>query len=315
MSVTVIIVTLNRPDCVRRCLECLEQQEPQPDQVVVVDASDDDATRNVVSTFSNVFYRRNENGYGRMTASRNIGLLCATGEIIAFIDDDAFAHRGWLAALLEPYHDVTVGAVGGRALNNQPGEHKLGVDRIGRLLPNGEVTGNFAADPGKLVEVDHIIGCNMSFRRSVLAELGGLREDYPGTEVREETDISLRIRKLGYSVLYTPFAIVDHIGAPQAKGRRFDTRYAYYVARNHAVMLIRNFGPFAGITMRYFVFSAGAAAKEFARRLGGALARVIAFALGTFFGIVSGLDLFIKKGREPRRLDAQGDRIRLRSAN
>ena len=57
-----------------------------------------------------------------MTASRNIGLKAATGEIIAFIDDDAFVQEGWLRNLLASYKDISIGAVGGRALNNQPDE-------------------------------------------------------------------------------------------------------------------------------------------------------------------------------------------------
>ncbi|MEJ5299256.1 MAG: glycosyltransferase, partial [Armatimonadota bacterium] len=39
LTVTVIIPTYNRPDCVRRCLACLMAQEPRPDQIIVVDAS------------------------------------------------------------------------------------------------------------------------------------------------------------------------------------------------------------------------------------------------------------------------------------
>ncbi|HTW94788.1 MAG TPA: glycosyltransferase family 2 protein, partial [Tepidisphaeraceae bacterium] len=123
-SLTVIVVTLNRPDCVRRCLECLESQAPPADQIIVVDASSDDRTRAVVAEFDGVVYLRNDKGFGRMTASRNIGLQRATGDIVAFIDDDAFVHPGWLAELLEPYGDSKVGAVGGRALNNQPDEEK-----------------------------------------------------------------------------------------------------------------------------------------------------------------------------------------------
>ena len=91
MTVTVIVVTLNRPDCVRRCLNCLLEQQPRPDQVIVVDASADDLTRTATAEFPGVLYLRNDNGFGRMTASRNIGLKRAVGEMIAFVDDDAFA--------------------------------------------------------------------------------------------------------------------------------------------------------------------------------------------------------------------------------
>src|ERR1700722_19938406 len=100
LTTSVIVVTLNRPDYMRRCLDCLVSQEPPPDQIIVVDASKDDLTEKVVETYPGVLYLRNTNGFGRMTASRNIGVKQAIGEIIAFVDDDAFAHPAWLLTLL-----------------------------------------------------------------------------------------------------------------------------------------------------------------------------------------------------------------------
>ncbi|MBV9848919.1 MAG: glycosyltransferase family 2 protein [Armatimonadetes bacterium] len=311
MSVSVIIVTLNRPDCVRRCLECLVAQVPPPEQIIVVDASADDRTLRVVQDFPGVLYLRNDNGFGRMTASRNIGLKRATGSIIAFLDDDAFAHPGWLAGLRAAYTDDTVGAVGGRALNNQPDEARTGVGEIGRLQSNGELAGNFAAEPEGVIEVDHIMGCNMSFRRQVLSRLGGFREDYPGISgVREDSDMCIRVKRLGYRILFSPLACVDHISAPQATGSRFDTRYAYYLQRNHICLLIRNFGPGSGVVWRYLAFSVSNPLSEFFRRIAAAVVRLGTVGLATTAGIVAGLTLVLKTGRAPERHDAEGKKIR-----
>ena len=46
----------------------------------------------------------------------------------------------------------------------------------------------------------------------------------------------------GYRLVYTPDAVVEHVAAPYAKGRRFDLRYAYWAQKNHLILLIRNFG-------------------------------------------------------------------------
>lgn len=310
LSCTVIIVTLNRPECVRRCLACLLEQDP-PEQIIVVDASADDLTRRVLQDFPDVLYLRNENGFGRMTASRNIGLKRAVGEIIAFLDDDAFAHQGWLAGLRSAYTDDTVGAVGGRALNDQPDEARVGVGEIGRFRPTGDLAGNFAADPGQVIEVDHVMGCNMSFRRHVVARLGGFREDYPGISgVREDSDMCMRVRRLGYRILFTPHACVDHVSAPQATGSRFDTRYAYYLQRNHLCLLVRNFGLAAPIFWSYFGYSLYQPFGEFGRRLGGAVTRFGAVNLGTAAGLLAGLLLLLKTGRDPVRNDAAAQDIR-----
>jgi GT2 family glycosyltransferase len=311
VSVTVIIVTLNRPECVRKCLECLAEQRPLPEQVIVVDASRDEATRAVVSDFPSVLYLRNDNGFGRMTASRNIGLKRSTGDIIAFLDDDAFAHAGWLRSLIDAYDADDVGAVGGRALNNQPGEATQGAGKIGRLTKNGRLEGWFAADSGRVIDVEHVMGCNMSFRREVLARLGGFREDYPGISgVREDSDMCLRVRQLGYRIRFTPFAVATHVGAPQAVGKRFDVRYVYYSARNHTVMLLRNRGMMSAIFCRYIAGSLAAAAAELIRRIAGGFARFGAVLLGNVAGAFSGLRLVMRLGHDPVRHDKDANDIR-----
>ena len=311
MKLSVIIVTLNRPDCIRRCLGCIFSQDPKPNQVIVVDASSDNSTEHAVSHFPDVLYLRTDVGFGHMTASRNLGISHCTGDIIAFIDDDAFPHPDWTTHLLLPYLDPAVGAVGGRALNNQPGEATHGVDEIGRLKSNGTITGNFAADSGKIIEVDHIIGCNMSYRRRVIEELGGLREEYPGTEVREETDICLRVKRLGYKILFNPLACVDHIGAPQAKGKRFDTRYAFYSAHNHLVLLIRNFGLLSGIVWRYVFYSTFAFVLfPFIKQVGAAAIKFLVVCCGTVAGLASGILLLARTGSTPLRHGLEADRLR-----
>jgi GT2 family glycosyltransferase len=311
MIATVIVVTLNRPDCVCRCLEQLAVQTRRPDQVIVVDASRDDLTRRVVASFPEAQYLRNDNGYGRMTASRNIGLRHATGDVIAFVDDDAFAHARWLEELLKPYDDPVVGAVGGRVLNGQPGEGLIGVNEVGQLKRNGTHTGNFAADTGAVVAVGHVMGCNMSFRRGVLIECGGFREDYPGISgVREDTDMCLRVGGLGHVIAFNPAAVVDHLGAPQATGRRFDTRYTYYAARNHVVMLMRNYGILSPRLWRYVSWISGDSLWEFVRRIALASLRCAAIAIGTVMGLISGASLLLRTGRDPVRRDAESERIR-----
>jgi GT2 family glycosyltransferase len=308
LTVTIIIVTLNRPDCVRRCLECLGSQSTTPGQVIVVDSSPDNRTQRVVEAFNSVLYLHNENGYSKMTASRNIGLKAATGDIIAFLDDDAYAHDDWLANLLSTYEqNPDAGAVGGRALNNQPDEAKIGVDRIGRLTPSGLLEGWFAADPGKVIEVDHLMGCNMSFRREVLAKLGGFREDYPGISgVREDSDMCLRVARAGYKILLNPKAVVTHVGAPQAKGRRFDTRYAYYASRNHAMLMARNFGIWRAIVWRSAVRELVENCSETAWRLVAAIARFGARLLGLIIGTAAGLRFALVERHDPRRRDEKG---------
>lgn len=241
-TVSVVIATYNRPDHVRICLEHLARQTLHPVETVVVDSSPDNATEIVVKDFPEVMYLRNDRGRGHTATSRAMGVAHTSGEVIAYIDDDAYAEPTWLEELLRRYDDDSIAAVGGRASNGKPGEELEGWDEIGKILPDGRLTGNFAADPGRDIDVDHLLGANMSVRRDVVEALGGIHDHYPGTCLREETDIALRMRKAGYRIIYTPAAGVVHVGGTYAKGHRFDTRYKYYGARNHMVLLAVVFG-------------------------------------------------------------------------
>jgi len=309
ITASVVIVTYNRPDHVQTCLEHLSHQTLSPQEIIVVDASPELRTAEVVDQFPGITYLRNDLGMGHMATSRSIGIARATGDVVAFIDDDAYAEPGWLAALVERYRDARVGAVGGSARNGQPGEESEGVDQIGRLLPDGRLTGYFAADPGHDVEVDHLLGANMSFRREVVEEIGGIHDHYPGTCLREDADTALRVRRSGYRVVFTPDAVVLHVGGTYAKGRRFDARYQYFGARNHVVLLTHTLGFSDPRTRRYLrsvgptilreLGSAGTAFRDPDRRTltskvrgtAGALVRAGAFGVGTVTGLVAAVRL------------------------
>lgn len=239
-SAVVIVATYRRPNHVRTCLEHLQRQSTHPDRIVVVDASPDEHTRLVVDEFPAVEYRRNDLGIGTLAASRAIGTAGASEDVVLFIDDDAYAEPEWVERMLAAYVYAGVGAVGGRARMSGRGEDDT--DRIGRFLPNGRLTGNFAADPGRTVYADHMLGANMSVRTDVLRSFGGIHDYYPGTCLREDSDLAFRVRKAGYHVVYAPDAVVLHVAGQYSKGTRFDLRYRFYASRNHILLLTTTLG-------------------------------------------------------------------------
>lgn len=268
-SVAVVIVTFNRPDRVVDCLTHLRGQTVLPDRIIVVDSSADARTEALVREFPDVIYVRCPLGRGHTPEARAIGYSLTTEEVVAFLDDDANAHPDWLEQLLARYEDRDIAGVGGTALNGVPGERGDGLGSIGLLLPDGRLTGHFAADPGKDVEVDHLLGANMSFRRSAIEEVGGIHGGYPGTCIREESDLALRLRKLGRRLVYTPAAVVDHLPGVYAKGKRFDRRYVFYAHRNSVVLLGRIHGLGSVILRRYLVTSFREVLAEVRRGLSG----------------------------------------------
>lgn len=307
MTITVIIPTYNRAECVRENLTRLRAQSAPPEQIIVVDASPDDRTASAAAEFPGVVYLRNPAGRGNTPNSRNLALKYATEDILAFLDDDAFVHDGWTENLRRSYSDPSVGGVAGRALNGQPDEEHAGMDAIGLFLPDGRLTGNFAADPGRIVEVDHMIGCNMSMRASAVARLGGFRDDMPPGPfgICEETELCVRAKRLGYRLIFNPKVCVDHIGARQPGGQRFSPKYSFYHAKNNFVMVIRNYGVGA-LAGRHVLAIARQSGREFVRKVGGASAHLVGSAAGLVAGFTAGVYWLSRTGRSPVRSDAEG---------
>ena len=116
-TASVVIITYERPDFVARCLEHLLVQTSAPLEIVVVDSSSDDETGRLVrDRFPTVTYAVCTVGMGAMATARNLGYTMTSGDVLAFIDDDAFAEPGWLEHLLPLYEDPGVGAVGTRRI-------------------------------------------------------------------------------------------------------------------------------------------------------------------------------------------------------
>jgi GT2 family glycosyltransferase len=249
--VAVVIVTYRRPADVARCLDAVAQQAPRADEVVVVDASPDDLTADVVAARPGVVYLRNDAGVGTIATSRAIGVRATRSDVVAFLDDDAVPRADWLGNLLAPYVDPVVGGVGGRVVNSEEEVAAADPRQVGRLLSDGRLTGNFAADTGQVVKVDHLLGANMSYRRSAMAAVGGLQDFYPGTCAREDSDMGLRLSQAGWDVVFAPGSVVDHYSGSYAKGKRFDRRYHFYTQRNHVVLLSQVFGLRSPYLRRY----------------------------------------------------------------
>lgn len=266
LTVSVVIITYARPEYVAECLRHLDQMTATAHQIIVVDGSPDDRTCDLIaSAHPGVEYIRHSLGKGTMPESRQLGLAAAAGDIVAFIDDDAYVDREWLTELTRAYEDPSVAGVGGRADNGIPGEERVGYGRIGRLLPNGDLTGYFAADCDRAVVVDHFLGANQTYRRGVLQSIGGIRGNYPGTCLREESDTCLRLTAGGHKLIYDPRVLVRHVAAPyQIGGQRFDRRYLYYSRRNHVMLLARVFGWRTPYIPRYYVTALRAQGHYFA---------------------------------------------------
>lgn len=223
-SLTVAICTKDRVDNVARCLEhLLNLQTPISGEkvdfeVLVIDnAPSDEKTKELVDGLPKVRYVREPKP--GLDFARNRALQEATGEILAFLDDDVTPDRQWLNGLREawaenpdaagftglvlPYELATTAQI----LFESRGGFRRGFEKIryGKILPYNPLypcgAGIFGA------------GCNMAFRRDVLLKLGGFDDaldtgaPLPGGG---DLDIFYRVVRAGYPFVYEPRYLVFH---------------------------------------------------------------------------------------------------------
>jgi cellulose synthase/poly-beta-1,6-N-acetylglucosamine synthase-like glycosyltransferase len=138
---------------------------------------------------------------GHLGAARNTAAELASGEVLAFLDDDAAAAADWLERLIAPYGDERVGAVGGAPLPvfevTRPRWFPYEFDWVLGCAYRGL--------PLTRAPLRHLIGANMSVRRSALREVGGFHSDN-----QDDMDMSHRIAHAKHRVLYEPLAVVHH---------------------------------------------------------------------------------------------------------
>jgi cellulose synthase/poly-beta-1,6-N-acetylglucosamine synthase-like glycosyltransferase len=139
---------------------------------------------------------------------RDIALKYAKGEIIAFIDDDAYPVKDWLKNAVEIFKDEDVAAVGGPAVT--PQEDSLLQRASGAVFASFVVSGKFTCRylPRERRQVYDYPSCNLLVRKSVLAQVGGFNTVFwPGEDTKLCLDI---VKKLGMKIIYDPGVLVYH---------------------------------------------------------------------------------------------------------
>lgn len=147
-------------------------------------------------------------GKVRPAEKRNLGIKEAHGEIIAFIDDDAYPDPRWLEYAVKYFSEPGIGAVGGPGVT-PPGDGwlaRLGGRVYDSLLVSGNYRYRYKAG-GVRRDVDDYPSCNLFVRRSLLEDFGGYRTDFwPG----EDTLLCKDIIDHGKRIVYDPWVIVYH---------------------------------------------------------------------------------------------------------
>lgn len=147
-----------------------------------------------------------------LSGARNTGLAQVTGDVVAFLDDDACADADWLAQLAGAFADAgVVGAGGWIAPRWEGAEPRWLASELYWI-----VGCSYRGLPPAGAELRNPIGANMAFRRSALLDLGGFHEgvgrvgDRPLGDEETELGIRARARWPQARIVHVPAARVRH---------------------------------------------------------------------------------------------------------
>lgn len=196
-SVSVVICSYNGARTITDTFQALQHLDYPDFEVILVDDGSTDMTAAIGREYGAVVISTENRG---LSNARNTGFEAATGEIVAYIDDDAYPDLQWLKYLAHRFLNEPFVGVGGP---NFP--------------PHGDglIAECVAGSPGGPVhvllsdtEAEHIPGCNMAFRKHSLAEVGGCDPIYRAAG--DDVDLCWRLIDAGGKIGFHASAVVWH---------------------------------------------------------------------------------------------------------
>jgi glycosyltransferase involved in cell wall biosynthesis len=204
MRLSVIIPTFNSEAVIGRALSAVFSGQRVPDEVIVVDGLSSDDTFGKTRPFP-VKWVANPKVHA--AAARNLGIENSTGEVIAFTDSDCVPRSDWLERIEEHFANYPeIAGVGGRMLALPPANE---VEAFSSHVFLNEIL-RYPSIPHRVSDralVGAFITANCAYRKAVLSEAGGFREEFGNNA----EDIDLYWRLIGRVALYyDPEVVVYH---------------------------------------------------------------------------------------------------------
>ncbi|HLF86503.1 MAG TPA: glycosyltransferase, partial [Nitrospiria bacterium] len=203
MKVSVIVPVYNNQESIKKCIEALLGQDYPNNgyEVIVVDDGSDDGTAGVVKAYPlKYIYQKNQGP----AAARNRGAGEAKGDIILFTDSDCVPDPDWIREMVKPFDVPDVVAVKGAYKTNQ----RAVTARFAQI--EFEERFNMLK---KAESIDMVDTYSAGFRRGVFLEMKGFDTSFPVAN-NEDTELSYRMSRLGFRMVFNPNAIVYHLNHP-----------------------------------------------------------------------------------------------------
>lgn len=235
-SVSILIPTWRRLTELTRCLRALRDEVVGHGhaEVVTIHAPGDEATEAAIVAEHSAWVDVQRASQRNLSLQRNHGARGARGDVVVYLDDDAWPQPGWLTALLTPLVDTRIAGVGGRVVRGDGSLQYGGM----AVTPSGRpfVLADDAEPPAGAART--LPGGNLAVRRDVLFALGGFDENI--AYHFDDVDFSLRLAAAGHRAVYRRDATVYHEPAPGPHRRTFWDRDWRTIATNSIYLALRH---------------------------------------------------------------------------
>jgi glycosyltransferase involved in cell wall biosynthesis len=233
-SVVICVYTEERWEDIRAAVESVRRQSRAAHELILVVDHNPELHRRLKEAYPDAIVTENAEERG-LSGGKNTGTRIATGDVVAYLDDDAVAEPGWLAALEDALAEPAVVGVGGRT------DPLWATGRRPRWFPeefDWTVGCTYRGMPTVRAPIRNVMGGNAAFRREVVGEVGGFHSgigrSVQGRKSRplgcEETEFCIRLaqRRPGSVMVFEPQAMIGHkVPAPRM-------RFSYFRSRCYA---------------------------------------------------------------------------------
>lgn len=217
-KLSIIVCTYNRDKYLIKCLGRLSNQSAEKNlyEIIVINNNSDDDTEKVCLNFKQdhpeLLYKYILEERQGLSYSRNRGIIESAGELISYIDDDAFADNAFAQNLIQYFEqNPAVGAIGGKVTPEYQEDPPSWMSRYLLPLVAALDKGNH---PKPFRGMEFPIGANMAFRRLTLERVElfdtqlGRKGHFLGSG--EEKDLFYRLKKKNCKIHYVPDVKVSH---------------------------------------------------------------------------------------------------------
>jgi len=230
MKISVIICTRNRFDDFTKTLPSIAAQTRLPDELIVVDSSDEKKLETHLVLVKLPFPVRYFHTQPGLTLQRNRGIRECSSDLIFFFDDDVDLDRNYLAEVEKVFANDTdhkIGAVGGKIIKTSSLSARQKLEQFtfyvlrlifgvvgthnGKFYPSGMPSHPYTNQPSGFIEC--LSGCCMAFRREVF-EKAKFDEALAHYGLMEDVDISKQTLDAGYKIYYQTSATLVHNESP-----------------------------------------------------------------------------------------------------